>query len=231
MSHFHKEGFAALLSAAKGSRSLNAYAHDAGVSSSYLSRLTRSLVDAPPEAGTIRKFADAAWHNVSYEDLMKAAGHWKSDQTYIESSDVTPQGQWSETRATYLSPPVAIPILSRIQADRSLPEQDAIQGQTYISLDGTSSKACFIFIAQEHLLSSSRILPGDRVLVDPRQPIDSGDIALLHYQSADAVLRRVHFVDNQLVLTTDTPLTPPILTAAKHVRLLGKAITAMIRLT
>lgn len=72
---YNKEEFARLLDMAKGNRSVNQYARESGVSAAHISRLLRALLDNPPTPTTIDKFAQAAYNNISYCDLMIAAGH------------------------------------------------------------------------------------------------------------------------------------------------------------
>ncbi|MCL5290225.1 MAG: DNA-binding protein [Firmicutes bacterium] len=72
---FDKNGFARLLKTAKGNRSINKYAGDSGVTSAHISRLLREKIDTPPNPDTIKKLAEAAGNNVTYEELMVAAGH------------------------------------------------------------------------------------------------------------------------------------------------------------
>ncbi|HEY8889907.1 MAG TPA: hypothetical protein VIM70_06595 [Clostridium sp.] len=67
--------FAILLEKAKGDRSINQYANTIGVSAAHISRLLRSLVKAPPSPETINKFASGAYNEVTYGELMLAAGH------------------------------------------------------------------------------------------------------------------------------------------------------------
>ncbi len=72
---FDKEEFAELLKRAKGDRSINQYALHSGVSAAHISRLMRCLLDASPNPNTIEALADKAYNDVSYNDLMLAAGH------------------------------------------------------------------------------------------------------------------------------------------------------------
>lgn len=60
-----------LLKIAKGHRSLNAYARDAGISSGNLSRITNGQ-KATPEI--LERLAAKAHNGVTYEQLMIAAG-------------------------------------------------------------------------------------------------------------------------------------------------------------
>lgn len=72
---FNKEQFAKLLEKAKGNRSINKYASDANVSPAHISRLLRQLLDAPPSPEIISKLSQAAFNEVTYDNLMTAAGH------------------------------------------------------------------------------------------------------------------------------------------------------------
>lgn len=73
---FDKEKFANLLRKAMGNRSINQYWLNSEVSATYISRLLRKLVDNPPGPEIIRKLADTAQNEVTYQDLMEAAGHF-----------------------------------------------------------------------------------------------------------------------------------------------------------
>ncbi|WP_207666871.1 hypothetical protein [Desulfofundulus salinus] len=72
---FDKKEFARLLNKARGDRSINQYALHSGVTAAHISRLSRALLDSPPTPQTIKKLADHAYNNVTYEDLMAAAGY------------------------------------------------------------------------------------------------------------------------------------------------------------
>lgn len=72
---FNKEEFANLLEKAKGNRSINSYANETGISAAHISRFLRQMIDAPPSPETISKLASKAHNEVSYRDLMAAAGH------------------------------------------------------------------------------------------------------------------------------------------------------------
>ncbi|MED4979435.1 XRE family transcriptional regulator [Geobacillus stearothermophilus] len=76
---FDKQKFAELLEKAKGNRSINHYAQKSGVTSAHISRLLRCLLDSPPTPQTIKKLADHAHNEVTYEDLMRAAGYIDDD--------------------------------------------------------------------------------------------------------------------------------------------------------
>lgn len=88
---FDKERFADLLKEAKGNRSINQYSLHSGVSAAHISRLMRGLLDTPPNPSTIESLADKAYNNITYNDLMHAAGHITKDETNQESTVVAGQ--------------------------------------------------------------------------------------------------------------------------------------------
>lgn len=45
------------------------------MSAAHISRFLRSLIESPPAPETIAKLADKAWDEVTYKELMTAAGH------------------------------------------------------------------------------------------------------------------------------------------------------------
>jgi len=89
---FDKGLFAKLLKKARGSRSINKYASESDVTAAHISRLLREKIDTPPNPGTIKKLANAAHNNVTYEDLMTAAGHIVTEKemnTHKKNIDLT----------------------------------------------------------------------------------------------------------------------------------------------
>jgi transcriptional regulator with XRE-family HTH domain len=81
ISKFDKEKFAFLLNKARGNRSINQYALHSGVTAAHISRLSRGLLDSPPTPQTIKKLAEHAHNNVTYEELMAAAGYLQETAT------------------------------------------------------------------------------------------------------------------------------------------------------
>lgn len=74
MTSFDKKAFSELLQKAVGKRSLNEYARQADVSNSYISNLINCKKENPPEGKTIKKLADAAHNNITYFEMLEAAG-------------------------------------------------------------------------------------------------------------------------------------------------------------
>lgn len=78
-----------LIKAAKGYRSLNQFAKECAVDAGNISRLLNKKSSQPPRPGTLKKIADHAHNNVTYDKLMMAAGYINIDDAE-ENSDFSP---------------------------------------------------------------------------------------------------------------------------------------------
>lgn len=72
---FNRQLFAELLKKALGSRSINQYALHCGVSAAYVSRFLRQVKANPPNPPIIAKMATKAHNDITYTNLMEAAGY------------------------------------------------------------------------------------------------------------------------------------------------------------
>ncbi len=73
--NFDRKQFSIVLRKTIGNRSGNEYARQCGVDPAHVSRLLREKINAAPTPETIYKFASVAANDITYEDLMRAAGH------------------------------------------------------------------------------------------------------------------------------------------------------------
>lgn len=79
LSDFNKKQFSLLLNKAKGDRTLNQFSLISGVDAGYISRFITLKRDNPPSPEVLQKIAKVAHNDVSYADLMMAAGYIKSN--------------------------------------------------------------------------------------------------------------------------------------------------------
>lgn len=224
MSGFDRDLFATLLELAKGNRSINQYAMHAGVSSAHISRLLRRMLTTPPESATIRKFAEKAYNGITYEDLMRAAGH-------LENSDPAslthlPTGIFTkENGELYRYGRMApIPILRRITSSFPDYEEESKIGDEFIPAENIGPDQLIYFIVPDDNLTGSRIYPGDKALVQVTPDIKSRDIAVVIINGQEAVLRRVFKLEGQLLLQPDNPKYQPIIYDQEQVKIIGKVI-------
>lgn len=75
MSGFNKEEFSNLLKLSQGKRSLNQFGLNSNVDPGYLSRFINLRKDTPPSPEVLQKIANVAHNNITYTDLMNAAGY------------------------------------------------------------------------------------------------------------------------------------------------------------
>lgn len=88
---FNKDELSKLILTAKGDRSINQFARDAGVDSGHLSRVINKKIKAAPKAPYLKQLAIAAHNNITYESLLDASGHLtnlsEDEKYYIKQTD------------------------------------------------------------------------------------------------------------------------------------------------
>lgn len=72
---FNKEMFKNYLLKARGKRTNEAFSKESGVSRTYISTYLNMKRNEPPTPEILRKLSNASYNNVTYEDLMRSAGH------------------------------------------------------------------------------------------------------------------------------------------------------------
>lgn len=76
---FNKTNFRIILEKALGNRTKMQYSDESGVNRTYISKYLNEKLDNPPNPDIIKKLAEVAQNNVTYEDLMIAAGYLEED--------------------------------------------------------------------------------------------------------------------------------------------------------
>ncbi len=71
---FDKLRFKKILEEALADRKITEYAEESGVNRTYLSKYLNLRLDSPPSPEIIKRLAEKAHNNVTYEDLMSVAG-------------------------------------------------------------------------------------------------------------------------------------------------------------
>jgi transcriptional regulator with XRE-family HTH domain len=98
---FDKLRFKKILEDALGDRKTTEYAEESGVNRTYLSKYLNLRLDSPPGPEIIKRLAEKAHNNVTYEDLMNAAG-FLSDKSQAGNpqrknrEDVELEKEWDE---------------------------------------------------------------------------------------------------------------------------------------
>lgn len=191
MIKFDKQLFAQLLLKAKGERTINQFALHSGISSAHISRLSRGLLDTPPNAETIRKIADKAYNQVTYYDLMQAAGHLHFVKEDDNSSHYSPlmanlpvypvvAGQLEAEPTSHLNVPISL------AGDADM----AVQYASDLSQDAGVYWDDLLFLKKGVLATN-----GQQVLV------------LLNHQ---LLVRRFYKIKNKVKLEPDNSSLPPV---------------------
>ncbi|MFK7695327.1 S24 family peptidase [Paenibacillus sp. HJGM_3] len=233
MSGFQKERFAELLKTAIGRRSLNKYADQAGVSNAHVSRLMRCLIAKAPEPETIKKLAEAAHNDVTYDMLMEAAGHYTEEYAQLRMAaarSADSAGAPDSLRllqnagAESVHQFVRVPLLGYIAAGQPLFAQDHIVQYDVVPNPGYRDGELFSLIVQGDSMTGSRIYAGDKVLVKVQPEVEDGEIAVVNVDGDHATLKRVKRIDGKYLLLADNPKYEPILIESENARVCGKVI-------
>ncbi|WP_306542744.1 LexA family transcriptional regulator [Anaerotignum sp.] len=105
------------------------------------------------------------------------------------------------------------------------------QYETYIELD-SDIHADFVLKAKGDSMINARIHDGDIVFIKEQPDVNDGEIAAVIIDD-EATLKRVYKFDDYIMLNAENPAYKPIQinkTDTKNVRIIGKAISAMIYL-
>lgn len=211
---------AQLLRQAQGKdRSLRRFAEEAGISSSYVSRLMRGIVEEPPSAEILKKLASVARNGVTYTDLLQAAGR-------LDDSDVEKLIQRWRTEVPYYRDEhlYVIPLLGSIPAGIPIDRIEDIEG--YVSVDPLilSGAEGFALRVKGDSMSGDRIYDGDIVIVRRQDTVDPTDIAVVAVNDHEATLKRVQFTNGQAILVSSNPDYEPMIVPADQVKIIGKVV-------
>lgn len=105
------------------------------------------------------------------------------------------------------------------------------QYETFIELD-SDIHADFVLKAKGDSMINARIHDGDIVFIKEQNDVNDGEIAAVIIDD-EATLKRVYKYDDYIMLNAENPAYKPIQiqkTDAKNIRIIGKAISAMIYL-
>lgn len=199
-----------MLVKAIGQRSVNQFALHSGISSAHISRLGRALLEAPPSPQTIKKISDAAHNEITYDQLMRAAGYMAEDLKVAEN-----QTNYSAANFKIL------PVLGIIRAGDPLFAEENIIGYESANADDLKGVEHFYLRVTGDSMIGSRIQEGDLVLVRKQDDVDSGQIAVVMIDSNEATIKKVYKQDGQLLLQADNPKYAPIVVKGEDVRIIG----------
>ena len=76
---FNQEEYKTLLLKAIGDRNLSDFSEESTVNRTYISKYVNCRLEKPPSPAIIKRIAEYAHNGVTYEDLMYACGHTRSN--------------------------------------------------------------------------------------------------------------------------------------------------------
>lgn len=223
MHDFNKEAFQKVLITAKGTRGVNEFALQCGVSSSYISELINLKRSTPPSMNILNKIAASSRNDISLHDLMRTAGYIEplseendeldelidEEDTLLESSNCCSVHE-------SLDDVDMIPFLKNITTNnRSIFNKNNILNYGYENKADTMYATLFYYYAPDNSMINSKISKGSILTIKYGEKLENNKIflVLLH---KELTLRRVFIEERYVVLTADNcKFEPYVLTIDK----------------
>ena len=213
--YFDKKFFAKVLSLAKGDRTNQQFADDSGVSRPYISMLLNLKREDPPTPDILKKLAIAAHNNITYAQLMVAAGYvyWTDKELgeIYEVGGTNPENIKfiHSSGIGYFDIPdkvVRIPVLGSIPAGRPLEAVEDIIDYIDIPESWQDGDRKYFGLVVKGNSMYPEYLEGDIVIIRKQPCCDSGDDCAVILDNEMATLKRVHINQNGIELEAINPM-------------------------
>jgi len=216
----HTKTINELLMMAKGHRSLNTFAREAGVSNGNLSRIFNGQRATPD---VLEKLSKVAHNDVSYEQLMIASG-------YVDPSKFD-QNQEGVVFSEFFNPirMVKIPLIGSIPAGHAVEAIENVESWINVPEDQVKDGDYFYLRVKGDSMTGSRIWDGDLVLVKRQSFVTNGEIAVVRINAEDATLKRVKHVDGTYILYPDNPAYEPTIVKDYNAEIIGIVVKVEFR--
>lgn len=203
-----------LIDKAMGDRTQNSFALHCGISPSTITLIRQGKMT--PKPTVLKKIAAKAYGNVTYNDLMIAAGHLQQGSENLDISRYKNILPISTHR---------VPLLGKIACGKPIYADE--DRESYVEA-GTNIKADFCVQAQGDSMINARIHSGDIVFIRAQEMVDNGEIAAVLIDD-EVTLKRVYYYPNKskLILQAENPVYEPLVYTDEEldtIRILGKAI-------
>jgi repressor LexA len=195
---FDKVKFRNLLIKARGDRNNLEYAEDTGLSRTYISKYMNLKLDNPPSPEAIQKLVNKTQNNVTYKDMMIAAGHIEPEQhSFAAEAPATYEAKPKKTLEmikksfeeildiSYL--PVVgtiaagMPILAEEHIESYLPYPKEYDQDTH-----------FVFRVQGDSMKGAGINDGDLVVIRMQPTAENGQIAAVRLPDNGITLKKYY---------------------------------------
>lgn len=125
---------------------------------------------------------------------------------------------------------VDLPIVGQISCGNGILVFEEILGHERTPKDWLNGGEYFYLKAKGDSMTGARINNGDLLLIRKQPDVENGEIAAVLIDNEDVMLKRFYRNNGQLVLQSENPKYPPIVSPPKEVSILGKLIKIVISL-
>lgn len=200
MSTFNGPRLSNLLSQALDGRLMSEYAHEAGVSLTYVSELIRQERSNPPQPKTLKKLALAARGGIKYEDLMSAAGHLPDLGDQEDGGTII--GSLTKHRPSIGN---LIPIMGSVRCGSGGLAFDEPQGEIAVS---HGEEDFFALFCKGQSMTGLGISEGDVAIIQPKKELHNGDLAVVVVDEEEGTLKKFYKKDKMIILEAANPEYP-----------------------
>ncbi len=217
---FNKKRLSELLTKALGSRNMSEYSLHTGVSLTYISELIKQERNNPPLPKTLKKLAEKAHGDVTYEDLMEAAGHI----SIREPSATFGNAVQAHTFPTNLIPVTRkVPILGSVPCGIPLDQYEDRLGEEFLPPDLPHGEYYYLYTSGDSM--EPTISDGEKVLVQVTTDVVNGKVYAVRVDH-ESTLKRVFRYNGRIELVPDNPKYPRQIYSSKDIYIHGLVIQA-----
>lgn len=210
-----------LLNLAQGERTLNQYALNSGISNSMLSLIKSG--QRKPSADILLKLSKNARNNVTYKDLMKAAGYW--NDSFEKEIDHNVTGVQLDRTV------VKIPVYGEIPAGMPIEmiDDSFIEDEEEIPaswLKGGSKYFC-LRVRGESMMP--KFEDGDTLILKQQETCESGSYCAVSINHTECTFKKVIIKDNGITLMPLNPEFEPIFFTNQEIEELPITILGVVK--
>lgn len=137
----------------------------------------------------------------------------------VQSQDIAlPPGAWPRGAV------VKIPVLGVIRAGEPLLAEENILAWREVPMDRVRDGDYFYLQVKGDSMIGARIHDGDHVLIRQQPTVENSEIAVVMVNGDEAVLKRVHRTNGQIILTSENSNYAPIVVNSPQAMVIGKVV-------
>lgn len=122
-----------------------------------------------------------------------------------------------------------VPIVGRIRAGEPILAEENIEGYTIVDEEDVRGGDYFFLRVEGDSMINARIMDGDYVFVRRQPDVENGEIAVVRINGEEATVKRVHKVNDNIILEPANPKYKPIVFTKKDLQegkleIIGKVV-------